>query len=91
MICAIFSATRASSSTSSPSCGRLVISREVADLGVVGLAVAVDAADALLESVGVERDVEVDQPVTVVAAGRCLRRLRRWRAGSAASPGRGLC
>ena len=34
--------------------------------GVRALAVAVDAADALLELVGVERDVVVDQPVAVV-------------------------
>ena len=39
---------------------------EVPDLGCMGLAVAVDAADALLEPVRVERDVEVDQPVAVV-------------------------
>ena len=39
---------------------------EVADLGRLGLAVTVDAADALLEPVGVERDVEVDQSVAVV-------------------------
>ena len=39
---------------------------EVADLGRLGLAVTVDAADALLEPVGVERDVEVDQSVAVM-------------------------
>ena len=36
------------------------------DVGCVRLAVAVDSADALLEPVRVERDVEVDEPVAVV-------------------------
>jgi hypothetical protein len=38
---------------------------EVEDLGFFALAVAVDAADALFEAGGVERDVEVHQPVAV--------------------------
>ena len=38
---------------------------EVVDLGGLGLAVAVDAADALFEPGRVERDVEVHQPVAV--------------------------
>ncbi|GAB3653091.1 hypothetical protein GCM10028833_25790 [Glycomyces tarimensis] len=39
---------------------------EVVDLGAVALAVAVNAAGALFELVGVERDVVVDQAVAVV-------------------------
>ena len=41
------------------------VRHEVVHLGCAGLAVAVDAADALLQPGRVERDVEVDQPVAV--------------------------
>ncbi len=44
---------------------RVGVGDEVEHLRVAGLAVAVDAADPLLEARRVERDVEVDQPMAV--------------------------
>ena len=67
---------------------------EVVDLRVLALAVAVDAAGSLLELVGVEGDVVVDQPVAVVLevdalpAASVASRMRSWcSAGSAWKPG----
>ena len=55
---------------------------EVVDLHLVGaLAVAIDAAVALLQPVRVPGDLVVDQALSSGSGGRCPRMRHRWRAG----------